>query len=216
LQTLRQVTVGIADFPGPWLGMAFPGAVWIDQDAAGYGWYTGASPASAAAFPAGPGSAAAGKMDLLTVVAHELGHELGLADNSGDGLMGVFLLPGVRRLPVPEEAPATSPAVGSAFRVGSGSLTGLPLPNAGLELNSLVGSPPAPRAGTSALAAGLAPGRFVKPVPLASAAPVWRPLEKRSGDAAVTGPTGLEGLDRLSALDAAFAMDPDSLLPAAG
>jgi hypothetical protein len=35
---LSRVTVGIADFRGPWLGMAFPGAIWIDQDAAGYGW----------------------------------------------------------------------------------------------------------------------------------------------------------------------------------
>src|SRR5262249_10640893 len=43
LRTLSHVTVGIAQFTGPWLGMAFPGAIWIDQTAAGYGWYIDAS-----------------------------------------------------------------------------------------------------------------------------------------------------------------------------
>ncbi len=31
LSALSHVAVGIAEFPGPWLGMAFPGAVWIDR-----------------------------------------------------------------------------------------------------------------------------------------------------------------------------------------
>src|SRR5262249_14859790 len=76
----RQVTVGIAACPAPWLGMAFPGATWIDQNAAGYGWFLDAPPAGDSAFPAVPGSPAYGKVDLLTVVEHELGHVLGLED----------------------------------------------------------------------------------------------------------------------------------------
>src|SRR5262249_16647450 len=50
LSALSQVTVGIAEFPGPWLGMAFPGAIWIDQSAAGYGWYFDPSPVGDVAF----------------------------------------------------------------------------------------------------------------------------------------------------------------------
>jgi hypothetical protein len=39
----------------------------------------------------------------LTVVAHELGHELGFEDNDGAGLMGIRLPTGTRRLPDPEQ-----------------------------------------------------------------------------------------------------------------
>jgi hypothetical protein len=99
LRALSQVTVGVAEFPGPWLGMAFPGAIWIDRDAAGYGWYVDPTPADDGEFPAEPGSPAYGKVDLLTVVEHELGHELGFDDTPGGGLMGLLLPTGTRRLP---------------------------------------------------------------------------------------------------------------------
>ena len=47
---------------------------------------------------AGPGSPAAGEVDLLTVLEHELGHVIGLADNTQAGdLMDVTLGLGVRR-----------------------------------------------------------------------------------------------------------------------
>jgi hypothetical protein len=99
VSALNHVAVGIADFRGPWLGMAFPGAIWIDQDAAGYGWYSGATAGGSSALPAAPGSPAYGKVDLLTVVEHELGHELGFNDTPTGGLMAVFLPTGTRRLP---------------------------------------------------------------------------------------------------------------------
>jgi streptogramin lyase len=98
---LSHVSVGIAEFPGPWLGMAFPGSIWIDRNAAGYGWYIDPTPAGDSEFPAVTGGPAFGKVDLLTVVEHELGHELGYGDTTGDGLMGVFLGTGERRVPAP-------------------------------------------------------------------------------------------------------------------
>jgi hypothetical protein len=137
LSALGQVTVGIADFPGPWLGMAFPQAIWIDRDAAGYGWFLDPTPATDAEFPAAPDSAAYGRIDLLTVVEHELGHELGFGDTTGDGLMGQYLAPGMRRLPTSADpvavnarsaAPAVAaPAValGTAEERGADAVAGL-------------------------------------------------------------------------------------------
>ncbi len=78
----------------------------IDAGAAGFGWYTdpglGAFQriANSDAFFARMGSAAAGHMDLLTVIEHELGHILGLDDVDGtNNLMATALAAGVRRLP---------------------------------------------------------------------------------------------------------------------
>jgi hypothetical protein len=43
------------------------------------------------------GSPAAGREDLLTGVLHELGHLVGLPDDSGSGLMAGLLPTGTRR-----------------------------------------------------------------------------------------------------------------------
>jgi hypothetical protein len=104
VSALSQVAVGIAAFSGPWLGMAFPGAIWIDRDAAGFGWYLPTA-GDDGVFPAAPGSPAYGKVDLLTVVEHELGHELGFDDTPGGGLMGVYLPTGTRRIPAAPGGP---------------------------------------------------------------------------------------------------------------
>jgi hypothetical protein len=76
--------------------------IYIDATAAGFGWYTGrggtAFEASGIALAGGP---AAGRMDLLTVVMHELGHTVGLPDGCACGaatkLMHATLAAGVRR-----------------------------------------------------------------------------------------------------------------------
>lgn len=48
-------------------------------------------------------SAAAGKMDWLSVWWYELGHALGLEHSAGDDFMAASLPPGIRRLPTAEE-----------------------------------------------------------------------------------------------------------------
>ena len=72
-----------------------PGVITIDDNAAGFGWFIDATPddddefqmaAGTNSLRAVAGSAADGQMDLLTVVMHELGHQLGLdhADDPDD------------------------------------------------------------------------------------------------------------------------------------
>jgi hypothetical protein len=92
-----------APLPGGVLGLAQPWAdrVLISPDTAGYGWFADAAPSSDAAFAAaGPGPAA-GRMDLLTTVLHEMGHLVGRGDLDasahGQDLMADFLPAGVRR-----------------------------------------------------------------------------------------------------------------------
>ncbi|MDC0934714.1 DUF4347 domain-containing protein, partial [Pirellulales bacterium] len=111
---LSAIDVQIADLSGNTLGQTDGQTVFLDVDAAGRGWFIDATPSLDNEFTidlAGGvvgsdlSSAATGDIDLLTVVMHELGHMIGLADLSvaaqaGD-LMFSLLDAGVRKS-VPE------------------------------------------------------------------------------------------------------------------
>jgi hypothetical protein len=72
ISNLRRVHVQWADLPDAVLGIASAtDYIWIDRDAAGYGWRLESIGAT--------NSSVASGMDLLSVVAHELGHKLGFA-----------------------------------------------------------------------------------------------------------------------------------------
>jgi predicted outer membrane repeat protein len=212
LSALSQVTVGIAAFPDPWLGMAFPGAIWIDQTAAGYGWYLDPNPADDSAFPAAPGSLAYGKVDLLTVVEHELGHELGFEDTTGDGLMGVFLPTGVRRVPALDQAPGKSPDEGFAPPASSPPLATLPVREGvvGSDVLAALLETPLDKGGTVSTVTFGPPAEA--PV-LLSLAPILLTVENNSVDGAASTSSRQREANLVWALDAVFASNQDLLLP---
>lgn len=120
---LQNIRFAIRDLPDLRLGMAFSNLVAIDIDAAGHGWFIDVTPADNAEFAerntgevqGGIEGRPAGRMDLLSVVIHELGHILGfddLRDSSNfNDVMYHTLDVGVRRVKyLPIAAPIRSQA----------------------------------------------------------------------------------------------------------
>ncbi len=107
LEALLAVDFIITDLPGAMLGLATLDAIYLDVNAAGHGWFIDPTPGVNEEFQL-TGSElravdprAVDRMDLLTVVSHELGHTLGLEDlsSSSESLMSGTLETGLRREP---------------------------------------------------------------------------------------------------------------------
>ncbi len=106
---LQDVQVHIVDLAGPRLGVAAGTHIYLDRDAAGRGWFVDLTPQDDEEFAVETAfglltdhdHAAGNHVDLLTVIAHELGHILGLADHDDDAaeLMYEALRPAHRKLP---------------------------------------------------------------------------------------------------------------------
>ena len=100
-----RVQVSVGGLTGGEVGLTTGTSIVLDRTAAGYGWYVGvdglAFSGAGADLSAVAGSLAVGRIDLLSVLLHELGHVLGLPHGStaatGD-VMDESILPGQRRL----------------------------------------------------------------------------------------------------------------------
>ncbi|QDT97284.1 Calx-beta domain-containing protein [Gimesia aquarii] len=105
-ETLENIDIEIVNLTGNTLGRAVTGTIYIDVNAAGYGWFIDDTPGDHSEFEqsshlsliALPDSDAAGRVDLWSVIMHELGHLLGY-DHEAEGVMQETLAPGIRNLP---------------------------------------------------------------------------------------------------------------------
>jgi hypothetical protein len=93
---LGNVQVAVTDLPAGALAYSANNLITFDRTAQGYGWFTDATQ------PPRPG-----RVDLLTIVVHELGHQLGFDVNQdANDVMGEYLAPGIRRLSNADEVAA--------------------------------------------------------------------------------------------------------------
>ena len=129
LATLAHVTVELGDLPADKIGATYGDTIVIDSVAAGWGWFTGTTAQDDADFMANPasgvftavsGTAAAGHMDLLSTVLHEMGNAMGFAEDAGDDVTGRVLQAGERRLPMADalDLIGQSPIAGQPARIG--------------------------------------------------------------------------------------------------
>jgi hypothetical protein len=112
IQALQNARYQVGALAAGEVGSTTGNVVTISPDAGGAGWFIDPTPADNLEFgqavaptelDATPGSPAFGKVDLLSVVEHEMGHVLGLPDVANaaepNDLMDISIAPGVRRLP---------------------------------------------------------------------------------------------------------------------
>jgi hypothetical protein len=103
LGELRNLTFQITDLNGDLLGLARSGVIFLDHTAAGHGWFIDSTPSEDEEFDqTGLSHGQVGGVDLLTVIAHEMGHHLGLDDLDSQilplHLMADVIAPGERHL----------------------------------------------------------------------------------------------------------------------
>ncbi len=143
---LNRATFAIADLPFGMAGQTANNVITFDTLGAGWGWYVDATPADpsefqatvqATVFAANSTSEASNKLDLLTVLIHELGHVAGLLHAAAENdVMSQYLIPGERRLPDAVDM-AVLQTQGAPFYVGNTTSTWVTLPTAAVFANAL-------------------------------------------------------------------------------
>ena len=161
IAAMKAVTVTVSNIAGLEVGDSTPGHVQISTNGAGYGWFVDATPGDDAEFTgtgsdltAAAGSAAAGHIDLLTVLEHELGHQIGLSDLYSPlataDLMYGYINPSERRLPTSADVSAAN---GTAIDHEAFALAPVTIPTLGANTDVDISY----RATVNSFAAGLAP-----------------------------------------------------------
>src|SRR5262249_49113813 len=95
--SLSNIQVRIADLSGALLGEAVGHTIYLDANAAGWGWFVDPTPWDDSEFMTPGDQGEMHRIDLLTVVEHELGHILGY-DHADGGVMAATLAAVVREL----------------------------------------------------------------------------------------------------------------------
>jgi membrane-associated phospholipid phosphatase len=118
---LGDIRIRIADLGGRTLGLAGGHTIWLDDSAAGWGWFVDKSPWSDSEFTRPGNQGEQNRIDLLSVLDHELGHLLGF-DHERIGVMSDTIQAGSRQTPIQD---STGPG-GYAVDVVAVSSEGLP------------------------------------------------------------------------------------------
>ncbi len=185
------VQIRLADLPGRTLGLAEDNTILIDRNAARYGWFVDASPGTDVEFQS---TLKSGRVDLLSVIGHELGHVLGHDHDDIVGGMQATLAPGERHLP--------ASAIVAQSSVQDWSSVGMLLARSADTLvptivnRTAVGQPAASLLNTKPVATS-----FVSPESTTRKTAQWNsrtvaalPITASSGE--TTGKSGLVNLDR--------------------
>ena len=89
------IDIRITDLGGTTLGLAAGNTIWLDDNAAGWGWFVDPTPWDDSEFTTPRNQGEQQRMDLLTVLLHEIGHVLG-HEHDDSGVMAETLAAGTR------------------------------------------------------------------------------------------------------------------------